>query len=160
MVNLKEESMNQSSISRNIEICAVVLTAIATSVLAFYAATELRQIRLQDSANLMLTFDKTLDEKLNQNVLDALDNKKGLKSVSDGEIYDLLGVYETIANLYNNNLITCDMINENFAYDLERIYQDSYVKEIVKNDQVESPELWIGFNKLGELFSKKDSCHK
>lgn len=143
-----------------------------TEVLASVGATifagfQLRALRLQNSADLSLRLDQELNTRINQNLEDALDSDpttpilkrpKGGGKFTVVQLDNYLSEYETLADLYQNDLITCRMIYNEFSYDLETAYKNKDVMAEVAEERQEDPTIWQGFLYLGKKFDKKYHC--
>jgi hypothetical protein len=103
-----------------------VLAIVGATVFAGY---QLREVRLQNSADLALRLGQELDTGINQKIIDALDSdpttpilKRAHRggTVNDTQLEWYLAEYEKLDDLYRNGLITCRMMYNEFSYDLER----------------------------------------
>lgn len=140
---------------RFIEVIAIVAGVAITLI-------QLNDLKIQKSADLAIKFNDTLDHDYYAKILETIDsrnplmkenNPSGRFSQSDVEGY--LGIYETIANLYEKNLISREMIEANFSYDIAKAYRNDEIKNLIRVEQKIDPDLWVGFQKLGQMFSNK-----
>jgi hypothetical protein len=135
-----------------------------------FAAYQLRELRLQNSADLTLRLGQEIATGVNQDLVDDLDSDPAtpiLKRPNGGGKFTVpqldwyLGEYETLDDLYRNNLITCRMMYNEFSYDLEKAYKNKDVIAQVAREQKDDPadsDIWQGFLDLGNQFDKNYHC--
>lgn len=144
----------------------VNLAIIAGVVFAFI---QVGDYRVRTSADLVLKFGEYLDDGIYLQISQALDAEdKTLKIFQPegpfniGDIDRYLGTFETLGNLYQRGLITCDMFSTNFAYYIQKTYFNeemrSYINEVNDNGQKWWPNLIL----LGDTFvyGKNIDCSK
>lgn len=140
-----------------------LLASLAALFGIIFASVQLNDYRLKQSAEVAMRFGEYLDEEpylsISQ-VLDTADSNtkifqpEGRFTVGDVDRY--LGTFETLGNLYQNGLITHEMLNNNFSYYIEKTYANAEIRAYVE----ENPSWWPNFIYLSELFKQKYSSHK
>jgi hypothetical protein len=149
-----------SEVLQLIEVTAIVCAA-------FFAGYQLRELRLQNSADLSLRLSQELDSRENERLEDALDSDPATPILRGhggrftvDQIDGYLGEYETLDDLYKSGLITCRMMYNEFSYDIETAYKNRDVMAQVATEQKEEndPTVWEGFLDLGRQFDNGYHC--
>jgi hypothetical protein len=144
-----------------------LIEVIAIIIAATFAGYQLRELRLQNSADLSLRLNHELDSRINLRLEDALDSdpatpilKEHGGKFTDEQLDGYLGEYETLDDLYRNGLITCRMMYNEFSYDIETAYKNrdvmAHVAEVQKEES--DPTIWQGFLDLGRQFDNGYHC--
>jgi hypothetical protein len=132
-----------------------------------FAGYQMRELRLQNSADLSLRVGEELNSPINESLSDALDSdpSKSILKPPDGtgeftveQLDDYLGEYETLADLYQNHLITCPMMYNEFSGDLEDAYKNKNVMAHIAEERRDDPTVWVGFLDLGNRFDNGYRC--
>ncbi len=152
---------NRSTLSliKNIIQILVNLAIIGGIIFTFI---QIKDYRLKESAELVLRFGDYLDEEPYLSITQTIDTDdlktKILEPNGDfsiGEVDRYLGVYETLGNLYRGGLITCDMLENDFSYYIEKTYTNEDIQNYIK----EHPAFWPNLIYLAELFGNGKHCH-
>ncbi len=127
----------------------------------FLTWSELRSVRLNQSAELVLRVDEVLETPTNLKLMAIIESSKPILKKDGGEFEEweldaYLGAYETLYNLYANDLITGDMLYSAFSYSIVQAYQNNEIKEYIGNIQEKNPEVFAGFQDLAKLILKAD----
>lgn len=140
------------------EVIAIVGTTL-------FAALQLRALRLQNSADLALRLDQQLNTDVNENLENDLDSDPRTPILKEHggkytviQLDNFLSQYETLDDLYQNGLITCRMMYNEFSGDLEDAYKNKDVMAQVAEERKDDPSTWEGFIHLGKKFDKNYRC--
>ncbi len=155
---LKLEWKQVEKILRIIEIMAIVGGVI-------FAAVQIRDLRNDQSAQLMLEFNKELNSELNANLITAIeDNKPILKESGGGftttDVDRYLGVYELLNTVSITGLISDDMLYNAFAYDILKTYQNQEIKSYLAKIRQEDSSFFRGVDALAEDLLKSEIYRK
>lgn len=139
------------------EICEVgqALAVIIGFIFAYHQLSNVeKQIKLQSialengnniaSANFVLEMDKRLDDKKYDKIIKAIEDndgsfpirKKSGGKFSEGELDDILGLYDTIGMLRQDNLIRKEMALNEFGYDVEKTYCNNDIQKYINEARV------------------------
>ena len=138
----------------------LILTAAFVAVVGLFLGwNELKNLRLNNSAGLVLQIDQMLATPISQELIQAIEKKEPLFKKNDGKFEDwqidvYIGVYETLYNLYANDLISEDMLYSAFSYNLEKAYANEEVMEYIFELQKDDSQVFLGFLELGEFYSE------
>ncbi len=147
---------------------ATVILMVATLLLVLFADRQIKQIRDQlndqrqfESANLMLSFNQHFRNEKNSKMVDAIASgrpllKKNKGPFTEADLDDYLVMFELLDTVYDNHLITREMVDDAFSFDIEKAYQNKEIQSFIA--QVRSQEndnaLYGGFEKLNREFSR------
>jgi hypothetical protein len=147
---------------------ATVILMVATLLLVLFADRQIKQIRDQlsdqrqfESANLMLSFNQHFRNEKNSKLVDAIASgrpllEKNKGPFSEADLDDYLVMFELLDTVYDNHLITREMVDDAFSFDIEKAYQNKETQSFMA--QVRSQEndnaLYGGFEKLNREFSR------
>jgi hypothetical protein len=136
-----------------IEVSAVILGVIFT-------INQIAQIKNSQSADLILRIDDKLNKQPYQEIASVIeDNKPVLKKQSGrytgNELEDYLGEVELICNMYEDNLITDDMLNNAFSYEIVSAYKDKEVQEYLKPIRASDSSFYVGFETVGKKLANE-----
>ena len=149
-----------SEILHFVEVATVVITA-------FYAIRQLSVTQKQNSADFAIRLSQTLDTGTNKKIMDELDSDPTtpiLKRSKGGGRFTLtqiewyLDTYEMLDDFYQNGLITCRMMYNEFSYDIEKAYKNKDVMTVVAEDRKDDPTSWQGFLDIGKQFDNNYHC--
>ena len=121
-----------------------------------FVGVQIRDTRINQSVDLLLKFDNELNSDINSKIADEIDSpgtlllKEHGGDITDGQLENYLGVYETLGFLYEKHLITDDMIYNDFSYDVVKAYQNSEVKTYITEIRKDDPTLFTEFEKLAK----------
>jgi hypothetical protein len=144
-----------------------LIEVVAIIIAATFAGYQLRELRLQNSADLSLRLGQELDSRQNVRLEDALDSDPATPILrahagkfTVDQLDGYLGEYETLDDLYQSGLITCPMMYNEFSYDIETAYRNRDVMAQVAHERKEEndPTIWQGFLDLGRQFDKGYRC--
>ena len=133
---------------RTIEVVAIVGGVIFTGV-------QIRDLRNDQSAQLMLEFNKELNSDLNANLITAIEDSKPIFKESGGEFITTdvdryLGVYELLNTVSITGLISDDMVYNAFAYDILKTYQNQEIKNYLAKIRQEDSSFFRGVDALAK----------
>lgn len=139
---------------RIIEVVAIVGGVI-------FAGVQIRDLRNDQSAQLMLEFNKELNSDLNANLITAIEDNKPILKESGGEftttdIDRYLGVYELLNTVSITGLISDDMVYNAFAYDILKTYQNQEIKNYLAKIRQEDSSFFRGVDALAEDLLKAE----
>ena len=104
-----------SEVVHLIEVAAIVIAAT-------FAGYQLKELRLQNSADLSLRLNQELESRINTRLEDALDSDPATPILREHsskftveQLDGYLGEYETLDDLYRTGLITCRMMYNEFS---------------------------------------------
>ncbi len=112
----------------------------------------------------MLEFNKELNEKTIYNILDRASNNLPILINNGGpytsnDLNDVLGIFEDINIIKQNNILTEDMIYEWYDDDLESICGNKEFQNYIKSEQSKDQELWSGVINLGIEIIPNNKSH-
>ncbi len=151
---------------------ATMLLVVATMSMAFSSFQQANELSIQikatytiEASSLMLDFNKELRSGIYLNLADDIANnvplfkQKGGK-YSEAEIDNYLLIWEMLNNVYEQKLITHDMLYDTFSYDLENAYCNSEIKNFIQQARKDSVPadagLYGGFSQLASQFVVED----
>lgn len=145
------KNINWKSIEKILRIVEVV--AIVGGVI--FAAIQIRDLRNNQSAQLMLEFNHSLSEPTNSGLITAIENKNpifkeagGNFTTTDIDLY--LSIYELLNNVSEAGLITDDMLYNGFAFDVVKTYQNEEIRNYLESLRKEDKNLFAGFESLAK----------
>jgi hypothetical protein len=155
---LKLEWKQTERILRIIEVIAIVSGVI-------FAVVQIRDLRNDQSAQLMLEFNKELNSNLNANLITAIEDNKPLLKDNGGEfsttdIDRYLGVYELLNTVSITGLINDDMLYNAFAYDILKTYNNQEIKNYLTKIRQEDSSFFRGVDVLAEDLLKSKIYRK
>lgn len=120
---------------------------------------ELRNIKLNQSADLILKFNDILDKKQLIDISwDVVYEKPILKAnggrFADKDLEEYLGIYETMGELYKNGLIAKRMIYNDFSDDIVSAYENKEIRNYIKEQQKDSSDYFVNFVMLAKELNK------
>ena len=157
-----------ASALNKISLAGVVIAAIIGGATLWVSHDQLHETHLTDSSDIILNFDGQLNQEPYvgiSNVLDSTDsntkilNDQNTKRFSTTQVENYIGIFEEIGNFYQEGVLDCSMINNDFGYQIQKAWVNNDIQTIVKNDQASDPTLWTNFVSLGKQFSSKNPCH-
>ena len=107
--------------------------------------------------------DRIFDEKKYDDIAIALDDKPETKirnKFGATKLEDYLGWLETIGELLREDILVCDMVYNEFSYNIIKAYQNHDIQKLVQEDQKDDPTTWEEFQSLGKSFSQGNPCKK
>lgn len=133
-------------ILRIIEVAAILVGVI-------FAMIQIRDLRNNESAQLMLEFNKSLSEEINSNLITAIENNDPILKINGGQftttdIDHYLTIYELLNNVSEVGLINDEMLYNAFAYDIIKTFQNKEIKDYLFNIRKENKNFFIGFETL------------
>ena len=145
------KNLEWKSVEKTLRIIEVI--AIVGGVI--FAAVQIRDLRNNQSAQLMLEFNKELHSELNANLITAIEENKPILKGSGGEfattdIDRYLGAYELLNNISIVGLITDDMLYNAFAYDIVKTYQNKEIQNYLSKIRQEDNSFFRGFDALSK----------
>ena len=155
---LKLDWEQTEKILRIIEVLAIVGGVI-------FVAVQIRDLRNNQSAQLMLEFNKELNSDLNENLITAIEENKPILKQSGGEftttdIDRYLGAYELLNNVSVAGLISDDMLYNAFAYDIMKTYQDKEIQDYLSKIRQGDSSFFRGFGVLAQDLLKAEVYKK
>jgi hypothetical protein len=149
---LKLEWKQTEKILRIIEVLAIVGGVI-------FAMVQIRDLRNNQSAQLMLEFNRSLSEETNSRLIAAIENKNPILKVNGGEftttdIDHYLTIYELLNNVSEAGLITDEMLYNAFAYDIIKTFQNQEIKNYLSNLRKEDSTFFAGYESLARSLLK------
>lgn len=132
---------------------AIAAVAIISGVI--FTAIQVRDLRNNQSAQLMLEFNKELSSDINSRLITAIENNVPIFKENGGEftstnIDQYLTVYELLNNVSEVGLISDDMLYNAFAYDVIKTYQNQEIKDYLFTVRQEDEYFFIGFEVLAK----------
>ena len=158
MKNLKIKWETLEKVLRLVEVFAIVGGVI-------FAGVQIRDLRNDQSAQLMLEFNKELNSDLNANLITAIEENKPILKNSGGEftttdVDRYLGVYELLNTVSITGLISDDMLYNAFAYDILKTYQNGEIKSYLAKIRQEDSSFFRGVDALAEDLLKAEVYKK
>ena len=158
MKNLKIKWETLEKALRLVEVFAIVGGVI-------FAGVQIRDLRNDQSAQLMLEFNKELNSDLNANLITAIEENKPILKNSGGEftttdVDRYLGVYELLNTVSISGLISDDMLYNAFAYDILKTYQNGEIKSYLAKIRQEDSSFFRGVDALAEDLLKAEVYRK
>jgi len=156
--SLKLEWKQTEKILRIIEVVAIVGGVI-------FAGVQIRDLKNNQSAQLMLEFNKELNSDLNANLITAIEENKPILKESGGEftttdIDRYLGAYELLNNVSIAGLISDDMLYNAFAYDIVKTYQNKEIQNYLAKIRQEDDSFFRGFGAVAQDILKAEVYKK
>lgn len=154
----KLEWKQTEKILRIIEVIAIIGGVI-------FAGIQIRDLRNDQSAQLMLEFNKELNSDLNANLITAIEENKPILKDSGGgfsttDVDRYLGVYELLNTVSVTGLISDDMLYNAFAYDILKTYQNQEIKNYLAKIRQEDSSFFRGVDALAEDLLKSEIYRK
>ena len=151
---LKLDWKQTEKILRIIEVLAIIGGVL-------FATVQIRDLRNNESARLMLEFNKELNSDLNANLITAIEENKPILKQSGGEftttdIDRYLGAYELLNNVSVAGLISDDMLYNAFAYDVVKTYQNKEIQDYLAKTRQEDNSFFRGFGALAQDILKAE----
>src|SRR3989344_5846934 len=142
MLLKKIEWKQLEKILRIIEVLAIVGGVI-------FAAVQIRDLRNNQSAQLMLEFNRSLSEETNSRLITAIENNSPIFKTSGGEftttdVDHYLTIYELLNNVSEAGLITDKMLYNGFAYDIIKTFQNQEIKNYLSDLRKENGTFFAG----------------
>jgi hypothetical protein len=118
------------------------------------------QVKISQNAtymDYMFKFDQKFSENDNHNIARAIENNQKILKANGGsfnedELDDYLGVYEDLDEALKHDLISAELVYNDFWDDLVAAYQDKEVQSYIARIQKDDPDCFIGFQELGKKF--------
>src|SRR5713226_7120141 len=158
----------RTTLLTTIQTVAIVIQTIAVVIGVIFALSQLQQIKEQNkqaktiaSAQLTVDLDKIFDTKKYDDIAIALDDKPETKVRAKFGAVNLegyLGWLETIGVLLHENILICDMVYNEFSYNIIKAYENHDIQKLIKEDQKNNPTTWEEFQSMGKSFSKGNPC--
>ena len=150
--SLKLEWKQTEKILRIIEVIAIVGGVI-------FAMVQIRDLRNNQSAQLMLEFNRSLSEETNSNLITAIENNDTILKTHSGEftttdIDHYLTIYELLNNVSEAGLITDEMLYNGFAYDIIKTFQNQEIKNYLSDIRKEDGTFFAGYESLARSLLK------
>ena len=140
---------------------------IAIIVGVVFAFIQIADYRSRTSADIALRFGEYLDDSPYLNISEVLDTEDKSKKVFQpeglfgvGEIDRYLGTFETLGNLYKKNLIDCETFKVNFAYYIQKIFQNEELRSYINDVDGRGEKWWPNLILIGDTFvyGKNGDC--
>jgi hypothetical protein len=134
------------------------IIALITGVVGlWFNYLEIKNTRLNQSAELVLKFEEYFEKDLNQKIIEAIEGKKPILVKNGGfaktiELDSYLGKFETISNLYGNKLLKDDMLYSSYSYLIDITYENQEIREYINEVQAEDPEYYAGFMDMATIY--------
>jgi hypothetical protein len=138
---------------KHIEKILRIIEVVAILVGVIFATIQIRDLRNNESAQLMLEFNKSLSEEINSNLITAIENNDPILKINGGQftttdIDHYLTIYELLNNVSEVGLINDEMLYNAFAYDIIKTFQNKEIKDYLFNIRKENKNFFIGFETL------------
>jgi|SRR3989344_3852784 len=148
----KIEWKSLEKILRIIEVIAIISGVI-------FAMIQIRDLRNDQSAQLMLEFNRSLSEDTNSRLITAIENNNPILKIHGGEftttdIDHYLTIYELLNNVSEVGLITDDMLYNGFAYDIIKTFKHQEIKNYLFDIRKEDNNFFVGFESLARSLLK------
>lgn len=129
--------------------------------------TQLKQQATLASAQYVLDMSANLNSPHYAAIMAAIEDHTHTYSLrkagfTDDQIEDYMGEFETIGDLYRDNVISFQMAYDEFSYDTEKAYCNVDVQSDIMRDQQEAgastgtDAFWSGFQGMAIAFLKQD----
>ena len=152
--SLKLHWIQTEKILRIIEVLAIVGGVI-------FASVQIRDLRNNQSVQLMLEFNKELNGDLNANLITTIEENRPILKEGGGkftttDIDRYLGTYELLNNVSIAGLISDDMLYNAFAYDIVKTYQNKEIQNYLSKIRQEDNSFFRGFGALAQDILKAE----
>jgi hypothetical protein len=156
-MKLKFQNLNWQRTEKILRIIEVV--AIVAGII--FAAIQIRDLRNNQSAQLMLEFNRSLSEETNSRLITAIENNNPILKANGGEftttdIDHYLTIYELLNNVSEAGLITDEMLYNGFAYDIIRTFKNLEIKNYLSNFRKEDDTFFAGYESLARSLLKAE----
>ena len=124
-----------------------------------FAGVQIRDLRNNQSAQLMLEFNRSLSEETNSNLITAIENNDTILKTHGGkftttDIDHYLTIYELLNNVSEAGLITDEMLYNGFAYDIIKTFQNQEIKNYLSDLRKEDNTFFAGYESLARSLLK------
>jgi len=162
------KNMKSKIKSLNWEKLQKILTVIAMLIGGGFALYQFHVSNQIESARLMIDFNNQLrnGEHSYSKLIAAIGNNKPIiepnGEYTEIDIDNYLVMWELLNNIYENRLITEDMLYDAFSYDIEKTYCNKEIQQYISRTRKEGEDLYMGFRDLANNILKADktSCKK
>ncbi len=156
-MNLKSIKFEWKQIEKTLRIIEVI--AIVGGVI--FAAVQIRDLRNNQSAQLMLEFNRSLSEQTNSELITAIENNNPILTANGGkftttDVDHYLTIYELLNNVSEAGLITDEMLYNGFAYDIIKTFQNPEIKNYLSNLRKEDDTFFAGYESLARSLLKAE----
>lgn len=139
-----------------------ILEVIAITGGVIFALVQIRDVRNNQSAQLMLEFNRSLSAPANSRLITVIENGGPVLKENGGEftttdIDQYLTIYELLNNVHEAGLITDDMLYNAFAYEVVRTYKNQEIQTYLEKIRKEDKSFFIGFESLAKSLIKVDN---
>lgn len=160
-MNFKFLKLEWKQIEKTLRIIEVL--AIVGGVI--FAMVQIRDLRNNQSAQLMLEFNKELNSDLNANLITAIEENKPILKENGGkftttDIDRYLGTYELLNNVSEVSLMNDNMLYNAFSYDIIKTYQNIEIQDYLLKIRQENKSFFLGFEILAKDLIKAEVYSK
>ena len=154
------------AIIQTIALVAQALALIAGLIFAGYQLVAIKNQtvdqKLIASASLSVNIDKILATSPYADIDGALADKGDTKiwskpggKFTEGQVSDYLSWYETIGDLFDQGLLSCDMVYSEFSYAISHAYLNADIQKFISEDRQNDLDTWVHFQSMGKFFTQK-----
>jgi len=154
---MREKWLNWKGLLRILRI----LEVLAIIVGVIFAMIQIRDLRNDQSAQLMLEFNKDLNSDINADLITAIEENRSILKENGGEftttdIDRYLGIYELLNNVSEVGLINDNMLYNAFSYDIVKTYQNKEIQNYLLKIRKEDDSFFRGFEILAQDLIKAE----
>ncbi len=129
---------------------------------------QLKQQADLGSAQYVLAMSNDLDSAKYARIITAIEGQGHTYSpltaglgITDAQLEDYMSEFDTIGDLYRDNIITFQMAYDEFSYDTEKAYCNNDVQADIKRDRASdiatgTDMFWSGFQDMATAFLNRD----
>lgn len=138
------------------------IAAIAIIAGVIFTAIQIRDLRNNQSAQLMLEFDRELNSNINASIITAIENNLPILKENGGEFTETdidhyLGIYELLNNISEVGIISDDMLYNAFSYWVVTTYQNKEIQDYLSKIREEDESFFLGFEILAKDLLKAEA---
>ena len=159
---LKRDELNNSKIAVLISVFSLIISIIILP-LSFYLnllqIKDLSQTKDTRYIDYTMSFDNKLNEGQNLGIMNAIEDNKPILKDNGGkssthDLDNFLGIYNQLSDVRSHNLVTDELIENNFSDGLLKAYNNIEIQSYLSNIRKEDETYFTGFDELANLFKK------
>jgi hypothetical protein len=145
-----------------VQIHSVITSLNQTNIQLKYAAEQISNEKDAEAGNMMITFNNLINTGTNNDISNVIDSKEKLLQQNGGKFttHDLdsyLGIFESLEDIREKNLISEDILFDNFSSAVEDAYNNPEIVNYLKTIRKQNSSYFLGFDELANHFFKEDN---
>lgn len=159
---LKRDELNGSKLAVIISLLSLLISIVIFPLNSYLNLLQIKDLS-QNQDTRYIDYTLSFDEKLNKNpslgIMNAIEDGKPILQENGGKFstHDLdnfLGLYNQLSDVRNHNLVTDELIENNFSDGLLKAHANKEIKNYLQKIRIEDDTYFIGFDELVDLFKK------